>query len=202
MTSPTRGALCLSMLTAVLALLAACETTPSATTLAAPVPVETRSVPSGDTQAAATAGGVAAQSQVATVDLATGKSGAGKPVAPPQLRSGAAAAAPPERMVFFDFDSDLIKDDYKALLDGHAKALAASGGRRMTIEGHTDERGGREYNVALGQRRAEAVVKSLKLLGVSEQQLEAVSFGKERALQQGSDEAAWSRNRRAELKDR
>ena len=72
----------------------------------------------------------------------------------------------------------------------------------MVVEGHTDERGGREYNLALGQKRAEAVVRSLTLLGVGDQQLEAVSFGEERPAAQGSDEAAWARNRRAELKDR
>ena len=72
----------------------------------------------------------------------------------------------------------------------------------MAIEGHTDERGGREYNLALGQKRAEAVAKSLALLGVHDSQLEAVSFGKERPAVQGSDEAAWAKNRRAELKDK
>jgi peptidoglycan-associated lipoprotein len=69
----------------------------------------------------------------------------------------------------------------------------------MTLEGHTDERGGREYNLALGQKRAEAVLKSLVLLGANESQLEAVSYGKERPAVQGSDEAAWARNRRVEL---
>ena len=72
----------------------------------------------------------------------------------------------------------------------------------MVVEGHTDERGGREYNLALGQKRAEAVAKSLTLLGVPESRIEAVSFGEERPAVAGSDESAWSRNRRAELKDR
>ena len=72
----------------------------------------------------------------------------------------------------------------------------------MVIEGHTDERGGREYNLALGQKRAEAVAKSLVLLGVTDSQLEAVSFGKERPAVEGHDETAWAKNRRAELKDR
>ena len=72
----------------------------------------------------------------------------------------------------------------------------------MTVEGHTDERGGREYNLALGQKRAEAVVRSLTLLGATDSQLEAVSFGKERPSVTGSDESAWARNRRAELKDK
>jgi peptidoglycan-associated lipoprotein len=72
----------------------------------------------------------------------------------------------------------------------------------MVIEGHTDERGGREYNLALGQKRAEAVLRALVMLGAADNQLEAVSFGKERPAVQGSDEAAWAQNRRAELKDR
>ena len=80
--------------------------------------------------------------------------------------------------------------------------LARTAGKRMVIEGHTDERGGREYNLALGQKRAEAVLKSLELLGVSASQLEAVSFGEERPAATGSSEQAWAQNRRAELKDR
>jgi peptidoglycan-associated lipoprotein len=80
--------------------------------------------------------------------------------------------------------------------------LSGAKTKKMVIEGHTDERGGREYNLALGQRRAEAVARSLMLLGVSDSQIEAVSFGKERPVNDGHDEAAWAKNRRAELKDR
>jgi peptidoglycan-associated lipoprotein len=72
----------------------------------------------------------------------------------------------------------------------------------MVVEGHTDERGGREYNLALGQKRADAVAKSMTLLGAAESQVEAVSFGKERPVSEGHDEAAWAQNRRAEIKDR
>jgi peptidoglycan-associated lipoprotein len=111
-------------------------------------------------------------------------------------------SAPAQRVVYFDFDSFVIKEEFQSLLDGHAKVLARTSGKRMVIEGHTDERGGREYNLALGQKRAEAVVKSLALLGVPEGQMEAVSFGEERPAAAGGDETAWSRNRRAELKDR
>ena len=88
------------------------------------------------------------------------------------------------------------------MVEENAKWLVASRKRHVTVEGHTDERGGREYNVALGQRRAEAVVKALELLGVNTSQLEAVSFGKERPAAQGSDETAWAQNRRAELVNR
>ena len=104
-----------------------------------------------------------------------------------------------QRVVYFDFDSFLVKDEYRGIVDGHAKLLAADRKKRVQIEGHTDERGGREYNLALGQKRAEAVAKSLALLGAGDAQIEAVSFGKERPAAQGSDEAAWAKNRRAEL---
>jgi len=90
----------------------------------------------------------------------------------------------------------------KPVIEGHAKVLMAQKARKLTIEGHTDERGGREYNLALGQKRAEAVLRSLVLLGAAESQLEAVSFGKERPASEGGDEAAWAKNRRAELKER
>jgi peptidoglycan-associated lipoprotein len=184
----TKSLLSVSALT-LAALLAGCGTTVPLNE----VPVESRSTTGAVTPGgtgSTTAGGAStagtAQSKVATVDLA----------------KSAAAAAPAERVVYFDFDSFVIKDEYKGLVDGHAKALSTNRSKRITIEGHTDERGGREYNLALGQKRAEAVAKTLALLGVSENQVEAVSFGEERPAVQGSDEAAWAKNRRAELKDR
>ena len=106
------------------------------------------------------------------------------------------------RVVYFDFDSYVLRDEYKPLIESHARALSAAKNKKMVIEGHTDERGGREYNLALGQRRAEAVAKSLVLLGAAGNQIEAVSFGEERPAIDGHDESAWSKNRRAELKDR
>ena len=120
------------------------------------------------------------------------------------LGAGAAKAddSKLERVVYFDYDSNVVKDEFRPLLEAHAKRLKADGKKKVAVEGHTDERGGREYNLALGQRRAEAVVKSLGLLGVPEAQLEAVSFGKEKPAATGSDEAAWAKNRRAELADR
>ena len=106
------------------------------------------------------------------------------------------------RIVYFDFDSYSVRDDGRPVVEAHARLLTANRARKMTVEGHTDERGGREYNLALGQKRAEAVVRALTLLGATDAQLEAVSFGEERPSAQGSDEAAWAKNRRAELKDR
>ena len=181
-------------LAALMLVLAGCETTQLDEPTAAPVesrkPVAGTAGAAGGTPGAAAAG--TPQSQVATVDLA-GQGAAG---------AAARAAAPSQRIVYFDFDSFAIKNEFNAMLDGHARALAASRDKRMVVEGHTDERGSREYNLALGQKRAEAVVRSLALLGAGEQQLEAVSFGEERPAVPGSDEDAWSRNRRAELKDR
>lgn len=106
------------------------------------------------------------------------------------------------RVIYFDFDSFVVKDEFRPLLDGYGKALNALRTKRLFAEGHTDERGGREYNLALGQKRAEAVVKSLTLLGVSADQVEAVSYGEERPAVTGSGEEVWAKNRRVELKDR
>lgn len=121
-------------------------------------------------------------------------------VVPDQAAAADASGLP--RVIYFDFDSFVVKSEFTGAIDGHAKRLNAAKGTKVVIEGHTDERGGREYNLALGQKRAEAVQKSLVLLGVSAEQIEAVSFGEERPAAQGSGESAWSQNRRAEIKDR
>ena len=103
------------------------------------------------------------------------------------------------RAVYFDFDSSVIKAEYQPTISAYAKLLSNSEQRKLTIEGHTDERGSIEYNLALGQRRAESVRKALALLGVKDAQMEAVSFGEERPAVDGHDEGAWSKNRRAEF---
>ena len=104
-----------------------------------------------------------------------------------------------KRSVYFEFDSYIVKDEFKPVVSAHAKYLTANKGRKILIQGNTDERGGSEYNLALGQKRAEAVRKSLSLSGVPESQMEAVSLGKEKPKATGSDEAAWAENRRADL---
>lgn len=150
-------------------------------------PVESRTPTSGTPAAPAAGGGSAGgapQSQVTTVDLA---------------RTTADEAARAGRVVLFDFDSFVVKDEFRGIVEAHAKALVANRQRRISVEGHTDERGGREYNLALGQKRAEAVARALVLLGAQESQIESVSYGKERPAVEGSTEAAWSQNRRAEL---
>jgi peptidoglycan-associated lipoprotein len=103
------------------------------------------------------------------------------------------------RLIYFEFDSYVIKPEYQSVIDGHARFLRANPSRHIFIEGHTDERGSREYNLALGQRRAEAVRNALKLLGVQDNQVEAVSFGKEKPVDPASTEEAWAKNRRAEI---
>ncbi len=117
-------------------------------------------------------------------------------------QGGDAAFGNLPKVIYFDFDSFVIKDEFRAGIDGHAKRLMNAKGKKIIIEGHTDERGGREYNLALGQKRAEAVQKSLTLLGVSADQVEAVSYGEERPAASGASEEAWAQNRRAEIKDR
>ena len=105
-------------------------------------------------------------------------------------------------IVYFDYDSFVLKDEFKPLVDAHAKTLVSSRAKRIVIEGHTDERGGREYNLALGQKRAEAVLRNLVLLGALDNQIESVSFGQERPAVTGTDEVSWAKNRRAELRDK
>jgi len=104
-----------------------------------------------------------------------------------------------KRSIYFDYDSYSIKEEFRPVVEAHAKYLNAHKDRKIIIQGNTDDRGGAEYNLALGQKRAEAVRKALVLLGVSDEQVEAVSFGKEKPKALGSDEAAWAENRRADI---
>lgn len=104
-----------------------------------------------------------------------------------------------KRSVYFDFDQYVIKPEFMPVLELHGKYLAAHSNVSVKVQGNTDEQGGAEYNLALGQKRAEAVVKALKVYGVKDSQLEAVSFGKEKPKAQGHDEAAHAQNRRADL---
>jgi peptidoglycan-associated lipoprotein len=109
------------------------------------------------------------------------------------------ASALARRSVYFDFDQYVIKDEYKATIEAHARYLIANRNRRVVIQGNTDERGSREYNLALGQKRSEAVRKALVALGVPDAQLEAVSFGEEKPKATGGSDAAMAENRRADL---
>ncbi len=129
--------------------------------------------------------GVAERSvQAVNVDAAAA-SGAGP--------SGAA------KIILFDYDSFVIKPEYQSAIDAHARFLTVNKTRKLAVEGHTDESGGREYNLALGQKRAEAVRRALAILGVTDVQVEAVSFGEEKPADAASNEQAYAKNRRAEL---
>jgi len=160
--------------------------------------------------AAGCASDVKLDDKAATVEtrnpVTAGSGNAGKgvtdsPVASVDLtKDGANSTA--GRVVYFDYDSYVVKDEYRGVLESQAKTLTANKAKKLVIEGHTDERGGSEYNLALGQKRAQAVLKSLTLLGAADAQLEAVSFGKERPADTGHDEAAYAKNRRAELVSR
>ena len=104
-----------------------------------------------------------------------------------------------KRSVYFDLDSYVVRDDGKAIVENHSNYLNKNKGRKVLIQGNTDERGGTEYNLALGQKRAEAVRKSMASLGVAETQMEAVSLGEEKPKAMGTGEAVWAENRRADI---
>ena len=177
---PGARAVSLGMLVAA-TLLAGCSSVPLGDTGGAPV--ENRNVGAG-TGAGSAGTGAAGQSGVTPVDLGKGA-------------NDADASAP--RIVYFDFDSYAVKDEYRPIIERFAKSLVADRKKHLQVEGHTDDQGGSEYNLALGQKRAEAVAKSLALLGAADSQVEAVSFGKERPAVQGTDDASRAKNRRAEL---
>jgi len=104
-----------------------------------------------------------------------------------------------KRSVYFDFDKSQIKAEYQTLIEAHARYLVDHTSRQIKIEGNCDERGGREYNLALGQRRADAVRERMQLAGVTSSRVETISFGKEKPKATGHDEAAWADNRRADI---
>jgi peptidoglycan-associated lipoprotein len=152
-------------------------------------PVENRAGTGASSTAGSGSAGANQQSarQVTQVDLAA-KDPLNDPNSPLAKRS-----------IYFDFDSFTIRDDFRGVVEAHARYLNANKNRKVVIQGNTDERGSREYNLALGQKRSEAVRKALVALGVADGQLEAVSFGEEKPKATGSDEAAWAENRRADL---
>jgi len=147
-----------------------------------PPPVESRNT-AGNTGDASQQ----AQSQIQGLDQSQGQQMAGSNLS---------------RVIYFDFDSYVVKDEFRPVIESHSALLKANRTKREVAEGHTDERGGSEYNLALGQKRAEAVVRQMALLGVADNQVEAVSYGKERPADDGHDEAAWAKNRRVELRDK
>ncbi|MFM9879086.1 MAG: peptidoglycan-associated lipoprotein Pal [Burkholderiaceae bacterium] len=155
------------------------------------VPVEDKKPQSVATTSSTGSGSDSRTGQIAVVPIDVGTSARGAP--------GTSATSNASRLVYFDYDSYLIKPEYQAAIDAQARYLKADKSRKAMIEGHTDERGGREYNLALGQKRSDALRQALALLGVAESQMDAVSFGKEKPANPGNDEEAFSQNRRAEV---
>lgn len=163
-------------------LLGACSSTPVAT------PVASKEAAPANTSAAATT--------TAAKSANTGAVTAQTPVA---AHLDPQNVLYKERSVFFDFDQSLVKPEGASLLELHGKYLASHPAVSIKIEGNTDEQGGIEYNLALGQKRADAVAKTLKIYGVKDSQMEAVSLGEEKPKAAGHDEAARAQNRRADL---
>jgi peptidoglycan-associated lipoprotein len=200
MTSPSRSrpgrlaAATVALLGA--ALLAGCGTSVK---LDGPAPVESRDTRTPAAEAASRSAGVGAgQAGVGSTGVTTVQAGSVGALG----AAGASGAAVAGRVIYFDFDSYVIKEEFRPVIEAHGRRLINERQRQLLVEGHTDERGGREYNLALGQRRAEAVARALVLVGARDAQVEAVSLGEERPAATGSDEAAWAKNRRAELKDK
>ncbi len=104
-----------------------------------------------------------------------------------------------KRVIYFDFDKDVVKAEFTALVQAHASYLGQNRNRKVRLEGHADERGSREYNMALGQRRADAVRKATSVLGVGNERMETISFGEDKPKSSGHDEAGWAQNRRVEI---
>ncbi|HEY5633120.1 MAG TPA: peptidoglycan-associated lipoprotein Pal [Burkholderiaceae bacterium] len=168
---------------------------------------EGATAPIDDKSAAAKAGAGAAGAAGAGAGATAGAAGAGSADSR-QIAQVTAPAKDPltdpasplaKRSVYFDFDSFTVRDDFRATIEAHARFLVSNPQRRVVVQGNADDRGSREYNLALGQKRAEAVRKALAALGVAENQVEAVSFGEEKPRATGADEASWAENRRADL---
>ena len=144
---------------------------------------------------------VPGQTEGATTGAA-GEGGVGEARTLPGAGEDAAAAADrASRIIYFDFDSSEIRPEFATAIATHARRLATSPALTVRLEGHTDERGSREYNIALGERRAQAVKRALLLQGAGESQVATVSYGEERPDVDGMTEEAWARNRRVEIVD-
>ena len=169
------------------AALAACSGTPEQEQ--EPASVEERQ-PGADVRPGAQTQPVA-PGGVARVDLGARPSGAAALKDPNNILS--------KRSIFYEFDKFDIRDEYKSLIEAHARYLRDNPGAKMLIQGNTVERGGREYNVSLGQRRSEGVRRMLVLLGAKDDQIEAVSLGEEKPRAPGHDEASWTQNRRGDM---
>jgi peptidoglycan-associated lipoprotein len=168
--------------------LAACSSTP--TKEQAPAAVEERTPASQEAPAPAPG----PSPKVTTIERNAAP--AGKPLTDPLKDPNNILA---KRSVFFDYDSSVVKDEFKPVVTAHADYLKQNKAKKLTIQGNTDERGSREYNLALGQRRADAVKQMMTLLGASDSQIETVSFGEEKPKAEGKDEESYAQNRRDDI---
>jgi peptidoglycan-associated lipoprotein len=176
----------LSVLTAAV-VIAGCSTTPEDQQSAAAV--EDRSKPGAKPGADAKS---VDRPKIAAVDVTQGKKDAASALKDP-------ASILSKRSIYYDLDKFDVKDEYRGLIEAHAKYLRENPGARMLIQGNTDERGSREYNVSLGQRRSDGVKRMMVLLGAREEQIESVSLGEEKPQSDGHSEEAWSKNRRSDI---
>ena len=158
-----------------------CSSTPSSTDASAANPAEPGKSSSSAQTGAATKGGTT-----------------GRAVAP--VQAGGSQRPDLKRSVYYEYDKYDVKAEYRALLENHARWLKANPQARLTVEGNCDEHGSREYNLALGQRRAEAVKRMMTVMGVTDGRIETVSYGEEKPAAPGHDESAWAQNRRADIK--
>ena len=160
--------------------LAGCQSTPTQ-----------ESAPVEDKSATATTPGGASTGGTSSTGV-SGTSGTSNPLRDPSNILS-------KRSVYFDFDSYVVRDEFKPLVEAHGRYLQSNRNARMTIQGNADERGSHEYNLALGQRRADSVKRMMTLLGATDTQIETVSFGKEKPRNAGHDEVAWAENRRDDM---
>ena len=171
----------------IVAALAGCSSTPSTE-----APVDDRSAGAGMGGPGSTGAQTGGAGGGGVTGSATGSGVGGNPLRDPNNVLS-------KRSVYFDFDSFVVKEEYRPLVEAHARYLQQNRNARMTVQGNTDERGSREYNIALGQKRADSVKRMMMLLGATENQIETVSFGKEKPRNQGHDESAWAENRRDDI---
>jgi peptidoglycan-associated lipoprotein len=174
------------LILAALMLAAGCQTTPEDQQAAK---VEDRTKP-GATKPGADTRAVTPP-KIAAVDVTGARATEGMLKDPASILS--------KRSIYYDLDKFDVKDEYRGLVEAHAKYLRENPNAKMLIQGNTDERGSREYNVALGQRRSDGVKKMLILLGARENQIESVSLGEEKPQSEAHDEEAWSKNRRSDI---
>lgn len=160
---------------------------PLALLLAAGCATQSKNDETGNAQGAAATNSSSASARGTPSGSMRGTSGSGS------------ASEPGQRSVYFEFDKASLSPEDRRIVEANAQYLRAHPDVKARVEGNADERGSKEYNLALGQRRAESVTKAMKLMGVSDQRLEAVSYGEEKPRAQGHDEQAWSQNRRSDI---